>query len=726
MKKLKNSIIPFITCLFCIGLAISKTTGAQNPKGVITVKSGGVLRIAGGCNLITNSDIDNSGTLINAGTIVLNGVAEQKFPGTGTIALMNVLEVRNTGAGIVLNNAVKIFKELKLTRGNLALSNFDVTIQSTAAQTAAISEMGSGASVSYGTGRFVIERFIKIGSVGHGKSWQLLSVPAIGKTIRECWQESGSLASGFGTQLTHPLGTGGGYDMTTVGTSIKKYVSASGTFDLGPTSTNTLIDNAKGYMLFVRGDRTVASGSGSSPTVLRIRGTIFTPANPPASIGIGNGGFESVGNPYASQIDFTLLTRTGGTDNKFYTWDPWLSGAYGVGAYQTISATNGWVPVPGGGNYSGVKKTIESGQAFFVKSTGASGTIGFLEAAKANGNILVNKDEVSLGGRQFLRTSLLLNSNVLVDGNAAAFDDDLSNTFDGDDALKILNGGENFGLKRENQILSIEGRRALISNDTLFYFMKNMRFQQYKLLIIPKNITHTTKAFFIDKFLATTTPLSVTDSNYINFGITADTFSSRSDRFMVVFKPKAIPVQITVSLQAIVNYDETVSVNWQNKTESMVANYTVEKSIMGTSFLKIASYNAKSNNNSIAAYNLTDPELLRVKTDYRIKIIDDAGYVSYSPSVTVYPSPSESIFKVYPNPVIDKKINLVFNNQLAGKYDMVLSSTTGQVIWKGKVVLKKGAGNVFIDLPKNLAPAVYQLAIIDSMGKSLQYSVAIL
>ncbi|MBC7424118.1 MAG: hypothetical protein H7334_11770, partial [Ferruginibacter sp.] len=192
-------------CVFLVCFYISLQ--AQNPNGIITIRPGAMLNIGSKASLVTNSDINNSGTITNAGSIILNGNATQSFPGSaGSIPLMNVLEVKNTGAGITLNNGIKIDKELKLTNGNLALGNYDVTILSKAAQTAAVSAIGAGAGITYGTGKFVIERFINVGSGGHGKSWQLLAVPANGQTIKDCWQEAGAANVGYGTQITNSLG----------------------------------------------------------------------------------------------------------------------------------------------------------------------------------------------------------------------------------------------------------------------------------------------------------------------------------------------------------------------------------------------------------------------------------------------------------------------------------------------------------------------------------------
>ena len=721
--------IPLLRCYMAVfiaaGIFCCPDIQAQNPKGVMTIKAGVALTITGGSYLTTNTDINNKGTLTNAGSLVLNGTSAQNFPGAGSISLMNTLEVRNTGAGVLLNNGLKIAKELKLTTGTFALGNYDVSIKSDQAQTAAISAIGPGADVSYGTGRFIIERFVNVGPAGHGKSWEFLSVPANGNSIRNCWQESGAALAGYGTQLTNPLGVGAGYDFTTSTTSIKTYISATANFDGGPTNTNVLIDNPKGYMLYVRGDRTVGTGAVTSPTVLRIKGTIFTPNTPPASIVVNSNKSESAGNPYASQIDFTQLVKTGGLDDKFYPWDPRLNGLHGIGGYQTISATNGWVPVPGGSGYTGVHKTIESGQAFLIHSTGSSGTLSFSEGAKTNGSILVNRDAITTN-RQFIRSSLYTNGNVLVDGNAEVFDTDLNNSVDGQDAIKIMNVGENFGLLRDNTILSVEGRNALNETDTIFYYMNNLQPPGYKILTAPMNVDPGRQAFFIDNYLQTSTPLSLSDSSFITFTITADPLSAQPNRFMIVIKPQTVLAVSGISMQAIANNDLTTTVTWQNMSETMVDRYIIEKSTDGISFMDIGADSAKFNNHEFIAYTFKDVLPVRTKTFYRIKIIAIGGSVRYSERAVVSPVQSVSDFYVSPNPVVNKVAHLFFSSRVTGSYELSLFDTGGQTVWNGKIRLRNSSGNYNINLSQNLLPGVYHLMVNDPNGKSFNCSLIIL
>ncbi len=725
MKICKPFLCVLLFC-FCISLQ------AQNPHGTIVIGAGAVLNIGKNASLVTNSNFDNSGILTNAGSIILNGNATQSFPGNaGSVTLMNILEVKNTGSGISLNKDIKIYKELKLTIGNLALGNYNVTMQSNAAQTAAVSAIGAGAGVSYGSGRFIIERFINVGTGGHGKSWQFLAVPANGQTIRDSWQEAGAATVGYGTQVTNPLGVAAGYDLATAFTSIKSYNSLTNTFTQGPSSTSTLIDNAKGYMLFVRGDRTVSTGSGTSPTVLRIKGTLFTPANPPLTIAIDSGKFESIGNPYASQIDFTQLIKTGGVDTAFYTWDPSLVGMYGVGGYQTISATNGWIPVPGGGNYAGVHKTIESGQAFFVHCTGSAGTIGFSENIKTGGSTLVNRSIAETRvttRRQFLRTSLLTNTALIADGNAVAFDTDMSNEVNGDDALKIMNGGENFCIKRDNVYLAIEGRSLIVNTDTIFYFSNHLLPQAYTILIVPQNMDLSKEAWLVDNFLQTQSPVSLSDSSFINFNVTSDPLSSQTNRFMLVFKTPTVLANNETILNAVRNIDGSIAIKWKTVAENNVMEYIVEKSADTRSFNAIHKNAAQMNNGNDANYIHTEMYPFDDNNFYRIKVRYINGMVKYSTIVKVAAEKYMSDISVYPNPVSGKSLNLHFGKKSVGSYKMELINEAGHLIWTNNIYYNNNysGGKITIDLPKNVASGNYNLTLIDKKGKVFKTRLLIL
>ncbi len=212
-------------------------------------------------------------------------------------------------------------------------------------------------------GEVTVERYIGTGTL-HAKSWQLLAVPAAGsnpgvngQTIKDAWQEGATVSNinstpgspgnphpGYGTMMTSNVSSAvsKGFDVYTApGPSIEVYDHSSNTF-VGPPSTTIPLYNKKGYMILVRGDRSVFTYNAPAvPTVLRTKGYLFTPDNPPPSSTVLTAPeFESVGNPYASAIDLRKIAATPGAPQFFIVWDPQLAGYYGLGQYQTLAQTH--------------------------------------------------------------------------------------------------------------------------------------------------------------------------------------------------------------------------------------------------------------------------------------------------------------------------------------------------------------------------------------------------
>ena len=131
-----------------------------------------------------------------------------------------------------------------------------------------------------------------------------------------------------------------------------------------PAGATANYTDTSGYFVFVRGDRTGSNPQPFDPsvignsTVLRDTGNVktgsFTYNCNPGSAPLN---YTLVGNPYASAVDFTQLTRSATVPNKFSAWDPTLgsTGAWAV-----------WDPLAPGGvtpNTSIVTNIIQSKQA---------------------------------------------------------------------------------------------------------------------------------------------------------------------------------------------------------------------------------------------------------------------------------------------------------------------------------------------------------------------------
>jgi uncharacterized repeat protein (TIGR01451 family) len=693
----------------------------------VTVASGGLLQIYG--------DITNYGLFdATKGTIQMNGASAQTIAGSIFYqkSLLNLIVSNTSSSGLSIsstaNDTLKIYGTLSFGSATAQLNTGDnLTLVSNAQGTARVDILGAGNSIN---GNVTVERYINLGAAAgqHAKSWQFLSTPTTGQTVKASWMENGNTPPNYGTQITGAGGVSAGFDHYTAAPSLKYYDYATNDW-IGITNTSNPVYNANGYMLFVRGDRTVSSfNQPPVVTTLRMKGSLLTGTQQP--IYINSNSIESAGNPYASPIDFTKITKTASVDNKFYVWDPYLSGVYGLGGYQTLSSTNNWQPVPGGTTPypAGISSSIiQSGQAFFVHSTNSTSTIAkeintitFSESCKSTGTTLINfarKSDVTKN-RQFFGVSLYTGpseKDVIADGNAAVFDPAFSNNIDGDDALKFLNAGENFGLKRNGKILSIEAKAPVSMFDTLYYNMSNLSQRTYQLRFAPVNMQSAgLQAFLLDKFLNTSTPLSLSDSSFVNVTVTSNAASAASDRFKVVFRQmEAMPVTF-ISIKAIPE-NQNILVEWNVENESGILQYQIEKSADGINFLQTGIVSAL--NKGFVNYEWTDEQPSEGNNYYRVRSVSHDGKINYTQIVKVTMEKIAQKISVYPNPVTDGSIRLQLKNQPPGIYTIGLFNSLGQLISSKKITVTQGIQQESISI-NNLPAGIYQLKVIKPNGNS--------
>ena len=692
--------------------------------------------------------ISNAGTLVASnGTIELNGTAAaQTIAGSifDAHSIKNLVISNSNGVSFSnSNDTVKITGLLSFGTSNAVLNtNNNLTLISNATGTASVGDLTNGGANSGNDiiGNATVERYIPL----HPKSWQFLATPTSGQSIHNAWQESGSPLTndrpGYGSIITGhmPGAVALGFDIATpTGPSMKTYNPLSNAWEGVPSVTMGIV-NPKGYMFFVRGDRSVtAYNQAATATTLRTTGRLFTTdAYAPASVSVLSGKFESVGNPYASSIDFRQVSKPAApaVDDAFYVWDPLLTNNYyGLGGYQTITAANGWKPIPGGtANYDSARAYpyIQSGQAFFVHATGAGGTISFTESSKVNQSAPANRTADVTSSRQYLRLQLYNASSMLSDGNVLAFDEAFSNGYDANDALKIPNAGENIAIVRNSRQLALEARQPVAVTDTIFYTFNNIRRTAYHLKFNPENMAAGLEAKLVDKFLNTTTPISLTSTTMVDFGITTEAGSWATDRFYLVFK-QVPPVLISSVDASRTSTSNDVVVNWTVQHESAVQGYAVQRSLTGSEFEDISLADPSGNNCSTSSYTMVDPTPSNGNNYYRIKGTKNDGQVFYSAIVKVIPGRKASAtnsgrvtneiaphattpasFTIFPNPVTDQHFNVVFANQAKGTYVLNLTDRLGKTIHRTSVEITNIKQAVNIQLSRAVATGNYDLTII--------------
>lgn len=726
------------------GLARYPVISAPAFANTIRIFAGASLTINATGSISVRRDFENAGILTNNGLISMNGTIAQQFPGAaGTINAMSILQINNTGPGVFLNKSFTIDRELRPTSGLFSLGDFDITLRSTLQRTAAVSKIGPSAGFTYGTGRFIVERFIPTG-INHGKSWQLLAIPTNGgQTINSAWQEGATSPNanpvpGYGTQLTSNLAnaTTIGFDAYTPTGASMKSLNTLGTWTgVGNTRTTPIYDS-RGYMVFVRGDRSVINFSGANsaplPTVLRTRGKIFDASdNLPPETTILAGKFAAVGNPYASAIDFAnpdgvIFDGPPYIENAFYSWDPTLAGSQGLGGYQTISGLLDWVPTPGGTfNYpANVENSrIMSGQSFLMRGAQLGGTVSFVEDAKVDSarmTLRSTRRSSLVGSKQIIKThlySMQSGTPVLADGNTVVMHPDLSNAYTSDDAVKMSNGGENFGLQCGSQWLAIEARAEPVNGDTIYFSSSNLRNINYRLVLsYEPTSTSTCIPYLFDRHTQVLSPVMPHSIFTYDFNVQSGNGSAASNRFMIVFRPvQTLPVT-SIRLNAQRRNKQEAVVQWRTTGERDVLQFEVQRSRDAITFESIGTLPSSSVAGGTAAYAWTDLEAGAEAVYYRIAALDYTGGIRYSDvhriqSIKLTPS-------VLLHSVSERTgtIDIDCVQLEPGTYTYEVFSSSGQLVGSNRLFVQSPVSRQTIDLGSQLASGTYQLRVISSKG----------
>lgn len=680
-------------------------------KGLVVNTVAGGLRAGSGCNLIIN------------GTASPSLSFDQTTPGT-TNAIGN-FTVNSSGQTVTLLNALRLTGTHTPTAGVLA-SDGNYTITSTSVRTANIAA-GSTAG-GYITGDVTVERYIPRNT---NRGWRLIGCPTSGQTIHEAWQEGQAAGVNgtphYGTMITsnNPSWSSNGFDFQTPGNSLYSYDAAND--ELIPvTSTAASISDEQGYFIYIRGSRAVTPSSSISAvdsTILRSTGTLYT--GDQGAIAVAADKFAMVGNPFASAIDLRNVATTGGcTGTSFYVWDPKLAGAYSLGAFQTLTPSGGnYVVVPGGGSYGAggsIVNTIQSGAAFQVQATGASGTVSIGENCKVSGSNVVFRP-TSGGNPRQLFANIYADYGTekkLADGNMIFFENSYAAGIDELDSRKLYNFGESFAITQQGIELAVERKPAPVNNDTIQFVMYNLKKMNYSLQLYGNGLAEPgLLAFLEDRYRNSSTFLSFNDTAVYDFTVDNNPGSYSANRFYIVFRQTGVlPVKI-VSLQATKENNQ-VAINWTVQNQENVVRYEVERSYDGRSFVKIAEAGV-ADSRTYSAVDNASPAGLQY---YRIKCISINGTGVYSNIAKVTGNPGVG-FTVYPNPVQDGNMNIAVRAKEKGVYTIALFNLAGQKVYTTQLQ-HAGVQTIYdVKLPQGTSAGMYQLQVTTPSNEQSRLSI---
>ncbi len=707
-KTLNN---PVISASDAAAKNITISTGAKLTITEHTLKIAGFIKA------------DSTAIIADKGALEYTGSQSQTIDGkTFKNNALHDLIINNTsGIGVNLVGTLDIYGSFTFTgTGKKFAGNDSLTLKSTATETARVGDMTGNIF----SGKVTVERFIP----GVKKAWRFLSVPTKpGQTIHDAWQEgqpanNTTSITGKGIQITSNVSGWNtkGFDLYTASPSLKTYNAASNSW-VGVASTLAPFSaSAGGYMVFVRGDRTAnAFTSPVTPTVLRTKGELYTGDQP--TITLTPKVFMSVNNPFAAPLDLSKLSMS--TDLFFYVWDPNLGSSYG--GYQTLfkNASGNYIAIPGGGSYSKVtNNVIQSGLAFFAYNT-EGGSFTIKESAKANVNpaSLAFTPATSPQLRQELMIELYgvngAGNATIVDGTLQNFDDSYSNNIDGMDAKKSANTSENLSIRSHGQLLAVERKQTMDTNDTTFLNVTGMKAQAYRFEISAANLSlHDMQGFITDKYLNRKTALNMEGTTAYNFTVVNVPGSYAADRFNIEFLPlHTLPVTVT-SVKAT-QKSKNISVEWKVENQSNMKRYDIEKSADGNNFSKVGEVDA--NHADASSYNWLDKAPATGYNYYRVRTLDVNGKSATTQIVKVmFGGVTASEISIFPNPIINATINLQLTNMAEGIYNVRVLNSMAQQVLSTPVVHAEGSSSVKIQLSKSLAKGAYQVQITGPGGNA--------
>ena len=680
----------------------------------LTIASGASLNLNGhtlsvGCNIYNSSggQILYGSTLTSG--ITWNGSASnQTYTGSSTsnTAQLGNMTVNNSAAGTVTlsGGPVDIYNTLTITKGNLVISASPaaLTLKSTASQTASVAAIPSGYSI---TGNVTAERFVTGGNTYLGGKWiyrnyRLMSSPVNEGTsggnypyslnylgastiITDCTSSYATYSGNPSLYLYNETYTPSNFSFTSgnfIGVTNINNTAASGhitTTDAAHTSANVYVGD--GYMMYFRGNNinnlTGSPSKTSSPYVAPENVTFSTTGNLNqgtfsvvswtgtaglmyTSTNAGNAtvrGFNLVGNPYASSIDWSTFSNSNSS-----------AAIYGLHVNPTIYMLN-----PLTSNFDTYNATthiatgsatniIPSGQGFFVQANLASPTLTFTESAKTSAqvsgsNLLLGTPDAQSAYNSYLRMRLVtdtLNNDDIVIG----FNSTSSTKFNGNEDAQFMPGS---GSAQSITALSSDSVSSSVKwvplpkstvNQAIRLNVTARASGTYTLQRTDfKAIPQLYQVWLMDKYKKDS--LDIRNNTTYAFDLSvSDTASYGSNRFSVVVRedPALMIHLLNFTANKITGGSQVV---WVTENEANYTNFTVERSIDGGKTYTVLGGVAS---NDLGTYSYLDKSPVKGANLYRLQIVDLNGTTSYSNIVTVMYGNTSTLVKtgivVYPNP----------------------------------------------------------------------------
>ncbi len=579
-----------------------------------TIDTSGIGTITGSSNssiVIGGTAGGNAGTLRMTATSPNNRVRNFTLNRTGLGA-----EVAIGSNGLEVTNTVTVTSGILRANGNLVLIS-DVT------GTARVGQLIAPADI---VGDVVVQRF----------------VPAVTRRSRMLSPNT----SGFNFSqlkddlfITGPGGVNNGFDASSSnGSTIYTYQeSTTGTRGWkGISNINATLSPGLGALVFVRGDRSLPAPQWYTPPFVQQnqvtidfvgpinKGNISPVVTYTNTGNSGDDGWNMLGNPYPSPIDWSSVTKSN------------------VGAFYYVlnPASNSYIANNGAVN-------IASGQAFFVQAIGANPSVTFTESSKvstnANGNFKTTTPPLEIEVRKDSLNADL--AWLMVDANATPAYNAM------EDAIKFTNATINMSFITNDSVAVQYNRTPSLKAIDTFALSMQAPNGTYTITVnnlagLPQN----NGVYLLDK--ATQTSINLSSTNAYTFSITSAN-SSLVNRFAIVLvNNNPLPVKLT-SFRGEKQGAKHV-LNWSTASEWNSKGFYIERSSDVSEEWETIGFVQSKGKSTTTTYTFVDEDsrLTTWKTTYyRLKQVDVNGTVEYSKTIAISKTDAAvSTISLYPNP----------------------------------------------------------------------------
>jgi len=689
--------------------------------------------------------VNNPETLTVKGSMAVNTGSTVDITGTGLINLAPASKLNVSGTGTLA---------LTMSSGGL------FTLQSDPTGDASVGQIAANAI----TGNVTVQRYMTGGSGYRGN--RFLSCPVYNAT------------DGFGNHIYSinylknsmyltATTTNGGFDNPTAANPtlyifrenmIPDYSTFTGsnfrginnilsapnyTLDVDGGPFNILAGD--GFLCFFRGDRAAASYATETttsyvpqPVTLNATGSLnegqivfrnwFTPTSSTLSYSPSTPaeakGYQLVGNPYASAIDWDTFQTTTSTQ-----------GMYGVNVSNTIyeldALTKSYGSYVAGSNGVGsaafVSNVISSGQAFFIVATTTGGQFIINESAKTTklntGNKLLESTKpIAMINNQFIRLQLRGKDSTVGDQTMIRFNSMATGKYTrGVDAAFMRGLGEaSLSTKSTDMVdLSINNIPFPKQNaEAVKINFSAANSGKYTLTL--RDVVQVPQLYDLwlkDAYKADSVNLRLNKTYSFDVNKT-DSASFGAGRFTLVIRQNpGLAYQLTNFAANKVTTLRQVEVKWATVNEGNYTNFTVERSTdNGKTYEILGGVKATG----AGSYSFLDKDPANGTSLYRLQQEDINNTISYSKIVTIqYSNLSNQLvggkINVFPNPS-SGTINLAINTGTANAavYRIKVMSSSGLVVKDITSSQATWQGNV-----SDLRPGTYVIRVINNSTQDL-------